>query len=163
MFTIRKTTEEDIPAVLDIFAYARQFMARTGNPNQWINGYPAREHLQQDMKEGNSYVCLDGEGDLVGTFYFKIGEEPTYAHIYEGEWLDCEPYGVAHRIASSGKQKGIALYCLDWCFRQCGNMRVDTHRDNQVMQSILQKMGYKRCGIIYLQSGAERIAFQKNS
>lgn len=159
---IRKTKEEDIEKVLAIYAHARRFMIETGNPNQWVNGYPSRVNLLQDMSEDNSYVCVDEEGEIVATFYYKEGIEPTYARIDDGAWLDDRPYGVVHRIASSGKHKGIAVYCLEWCFQQCGNIRVDTHRENRVMQSILTKLGYQKCGIIYLLSGAERIAFQKN-
>ena len=32
---IRKTTESDFDRIMEIYAYAREFMARTGNPNQW--------------------------------------------------------------------------------------------------------------------------------
>jgi len=94
-------------------------------------------------------------------FYFKVEEDPTYAKIYEGEWLNDKPYGVVHRIASNGMQKGVASYCLQWCLEQCHNIRVDTHRDNLVMQEILRRNGYQRCGIIYVANGTERIAFQK--
>ena len=44
--------------------------------------------------------------------------------------------------------------------QRCGNIRVDTHRDNKVMQHILTKQGFQRCGIIYVKNGTERIAYQ---
>lgn len=31
--TIRKSTEQDMPRMQEIFAVARRFMAETGNPN----------------------------------------------------------------------------------------------------------------------------------
>ena len=31
---IRKTTEQDSDRLMEIYAYARDFMAKTGNPNQ---------------------------------------------------------------------------------------------------------------------------------
>ena len=89
-----------------------------------------------------------------------MGEDPTYRHIYDGAWLNDEPYGVIHRMATSGKQKGVSEACINWCFQRCGNIRVDTHRDNKVMQHILTKHGFQRCGIIYVKNGTERIAYQ---
>lgn len=37
---IRKTTVNDIDKILEIFDYARKFMAENNNPNQWVDGYP---------------------------------------------------------------------------------------------------------------------------
>jgi len=157
---IRKASVGEIDALMAIYDYARQFMQSVGNTNQWINGYPSQEVIINDIANGNSYVCLY-EGEIVGVFCFFQGTDPTYAKIYDGQWLNDEPYGVIHRLASSGKVKGIADYCFQWCFEQCGNIRVDTHKDNTVLQHILIKNGYKQCGIIYVANGTPRIAFQK--
>ena len=87
------------------------------------------------------------EGRVIGTFYFVQGKdvEPTYHLIEEGTWIDGKPYGVVHRLASDGSEKGIGIYCLEWAFEQCGHLRVDTHADNKVMQNILSKLGFLKC------------------
>lgn len=95
-------------------------------------------------------------------FYFAVENDVTYAEIYDGKWLTDKPYGVVHRIASNGKIKGVASFCLQWCFEQAENIRIDTHRDNAVMRNVLQKNGYTYCGIIYIADGTERLAFQKS-
>ena len=95
MLSIRKSTANDLPAMLALYADARRFMAENGNPNQWVNGYPAREMLEADIASGNSYVCEE-DGKVVGTFYFVIGDDPTYAVIEDGAWLDDEQY-ASHR------------------------------------------------------------------
>lgn len=159
---IRKTTIEDLEIVLHIYEYARGFMESVGNGNQWIDGYPSPDLISEDINQGNSYICEDKEKGIVGTFYFRIGDDPTYAIIYDGEWLNDKPYGVVHRMAGNGAVKGIGAYCLEWCFSQCENIRVDTHHDNIVMQNLLKKLGYKECGIIIIANGTERIAFQKS-
>lgn len=158
---IRKSHIEDLDTIMDAYAYARRFMEKTGNASQWIDGYPSSEQIIKDIGENCSYICEDPNAGICGVFYFHVGNDPTYAKIYEGRWLNDEPYGVLHRIATNGKVKGIADVCLQWCFSQCGNMRIDTHRDNQVMQHILRRNGYKECGIIFVDNGTERIAFQK--
>lgn len=159
---IRKALPEDLDVLVGIFDRARQFMHATGNGNQWINGYPSRELIEENIQSGHSYVCEE-DGEIQGTFYFLQGDapDPNYLKIYGGEWLNDRPYGVVHRIATAGRKKGVGQFCLDWCFRQCNNLRIDTHRDNRVMQSLLLKNGFHRCGIIYLANGSERIAFHK--
>ena len=46
---IRKTEYKDIDKVIEIFDYARNFMRENNNPNQWINGYPSRENVENDI------------------------------------------------------------------------------------------------------------------
>ncbi len=157
---ISRTVIDDLDKVMEIYDDARRFMRDNGNANQWINGYPNIELIKQDIYEEKSYVCVDGN-EILGVFYFSIGPDPTYLNIYEGDWLTDAPYGVVHRIASSGRQKGVASYCLNWCFDKCPNIKIDTHKDNIIMQNLLMKNGFTRCGIIYLEDGAERIAYQK--
>lgn len=158
---IRKATNADLPAMRVIFARARAFMRENGNPNQWGENRPAEETVRADIAAGNSYVCTEGE-QIVATFCFFVGDDPTYARIDGGAWLDDKPYGVVHRIASSGAVRGAAAHCMDWCFARCGNLRIDTHEDNAPMRALLAKQGFVHCGVIYLENGAPRLAFQKS-
>ena len=161
---IRKTAESDLPVVLDIYAKARDFMARQGNPHQWGDGnWPSTELIRSDIASGNSYVC-EAEGRVVGVFYFIAGPdvEPTYAVIEDGAWLDNAPYGVVHRLAGDGSVRGVGRFCLDWAFRQCGHLRVDTHADNALMKRLLLEEGFVDCGLIRVaRDGSLRLAFEK--
>lgn len=65
---IRKTTIDDIPKLREIFAIARQFMANTGNPSQWVDGYPSDEQLTQDIESGDSYVVEKNERGIIACF-----------------------------------------------------------------------------------------------
>lgn len=159
--TIRLSRPQDLDILMDIFDHARHFMQTHGNPHQWIDGYPAAELILRDIHEGHSYVCENDQQEIIGTFCFIPGEDPTYARIDNGQWLNNDPYCVIHRMATNGKEKGVADACLKWCFEQCANIRVDTHQDNTVMQTILQKHGFTPCGIIYTHNGTPRIAYQK--
>ncbi len=157
---IRHANTGDIPAIMETYAIARAFMRSTGNTAQWTDGHPSEETVTEGIRDGKQYVCVCG-GEIAGTFWFGIGNDPAYAKIYGGEWLNDAPYGVIHRLASNGQFKGVGNLCFGWCFDRIGNIRVDTHRDNLAMQNILKKCGYVRCGIIHLLNGAERLAFQK--
>ena len=158
---IRKATLDDLDRLMEIFEEARRFMCRTGNPNQWINGYPQQEMIQEEIEASHCYVCVTGDGRAVATFCFIQGPDPTYARIENGEWRDDSPYYVIHRLASDGSCKGIGKLCVDWCFRQWPCLRADTHADNKVMQHLLLSTGFVYCGIIYVRNGTPRLAYQK--
>ena len=160
VWEIHATRPEQIEEVMELYAHARRFMAEHGNPNQWKDSHPPRGAVECDMQDGNSYVCVDN-GRIAGVFYYRIGDDPTYAVIEEGQWLNDKPYGVIHRIASDGKTKGIGSFCVNWVVSQCGNVRIDTHRDNVVMQNMLKKNGFQYCGIIHIENGEERLAYQR--
>lgn len=49
---------------------------------------------------------------------------------------------------------------MQFALQQYDNIRIDTHHDNMVMQHLIEKEGFKYCGIIYCWSGDERVAFQ---
>lgn len=162
---IRKTTEADIVRVMEIYAHARRFMAEHGNPRQWgaIN-WPPEKVIREDIKTGNGYVCENDEGKVIGAFYYISGKdiEPCYKEIINGKWLDDSPYGVVHRIAADGSQKGTGSFCLNWAYDQCGHIRIDTHGDNYVMQGMLKKLGFIHCGTVYVEEDNDpRMAFEK--
>lgn len=157
---IRHTTYEDLPRLLRLYEDARQFMRSHGNLSQWSGGYPPEALLRRDIEEGCGYICTQGE-DIAAAFYFRLGIDPTYERIEKGQWPDEEPYGVIHRIASSGHIKGAASFCVSWCAARCQNLRIDTHEDNYVMQNFLKKNGFAYCGIIYTDDGTPRLAYHK--
>jgi hypothetical protein len=161
MTRIRPTLMADLQEIMAIYTIAREHMCRTGNPTQWCDGYPAESFIVEEILAGHSFVCENEANKVVGTCCLVYGEDPTYTRIYEGQWLNDKPYVTLHRIASSGIEKGVAKYCIEWCFTQHSNIRVDTHRDNRIMQHILQSMGFTYCGIIFVSNGSERLAYQK--
>lgn len=156
---IRKTQSNEIDTLLTIYAKAREFMEQTGNGTQWQKGYPTREVLEEDIKEGHSYVCVE-ENEILATFNFFVGIEPTYNKTYEGEWLNNEPYGVIHRIAVAVHKRGVASFCIQWCLKQMPNIKIDTHRNNIPMQKTILKNNFQYCGIIKKPDGTERLAYQ---
>ena len=156
---IQKATMAQLPEILALYAKARIFMAQNGNPDQWGTNYPPEEMIRRDIETGKSYVNLKG-GKLCAVFYFAVEEDPTYGYI-AGAWLNSRPYGVIHRIAVGESGKGVAAECFRFAYERCQNLRIDTHEKNIPMQHCLAKNGFSRCGIIYLEDGDPRIAYQK--
>ena len=161
---IRHSEEKDIARIMEIYEYARDFMKKTGNPKQWgATNWPPEALIRQDVRTGHSYVCEE-DGRVVGTFYFYQGKEaePGYAAIEDGAWIGGDEYGVVHRVAGDGSVKGIGTFCLNWAYGQCGHLRIDTHPDNRVMQSLLEKLGFQKCGVVHVPEDSDpRYAYEK--
>ena len=157
--TIRKARAEELPQIMALYEGGRAFMRRTGNMNQWINGYPGEELLLQDIANGNLYVA-EADGRLEAVFAFIGGEDPTYAYI-DGAWKSDRPYYTIHRIATSMRIKGLSGQIFAWCAEKAGgSLCADTHEDNAPMRHVLEKFGFEYCGTIYLEDGAPRRAYQ---
>ena len=50
--------------------------------------------------------------------------------------------------------------CVKYCLGVCDQLRIDTHEDNLPMQRSLERLGFVRCGKVYIERAGERIAFQ---
>lgn len=99
---IIKAEKGDLPRLREIYAYARNFMRETGNPDQWKDSSPKEELLLEDIAAGNLYVIKEGEV-IHGVFAFVIGEDATYRKIEQGSWFSEEEYGTIHRLRGMGK------------------------------------------------------------
>jgi len=157
-YTVRNAVSEDLPRIEEIYAYARDFMVKTGNPNQWGKTNPPHEWLVDDIEQKLLYVISD-DREIHGVFYFFIGPDPTYGEIEDGAWHCDDVYGTIHRIASDGSG-GILRTAVEFCSKMTGNIRIDTHHDNVVMQKAVAKLGFERSGIIHLANGSPRIAYE---
>ena len=158
---IREAKQTDIPDIMKVMEAAKKIIEEAGMELTDEEGYPSEVVITADMEKSGSFVIVD-EGCVVGYFAFLPSPEPTYHKIYDGKWLDDElPYHVVHRIASYPDAHHIFSDMIDFCFAHDANIRIDTHRDNTIMQHNLLKHGFTYCGIIYLASGDERLAYQR--
>ena len=159
---IKRAILSELSRIEDIYRGARDFMRMSGNASQWGDSYPSRELLIADISSANLYTVVENER-ILGVFYFRIGDDPTYLEIKDGTWKNDLPYGVIHRVAVSENAhgKGVSRFCFDFALDLCGNLKIDTHRDNAPMRRALEKYGFEYCGVICLENGDERIAFQK--
>ncbi len=155
---IRKALSSDLDRALEIYSVARDFMKASGNPEQWGRTYPPRELVEADISGEKLYV-LEDELSIYGLFAFFPEGEPLYEQI-DGAWLNDLPHSAIHRVASDGSHRGVLAEIVSFCLSQSNNLKIDTHKDNLPMQAALKKQGFIPCGIILLENGEERIAFQ---
>jgi ribosomal protein S18 acetylase RimI-like enzyme len=165
---IRRSTSDDIPIIISIIDDAKEYLA-SQKIDQWQNGYPNSEQIEEDIKNGESYVVLNDENRVMATSMFTTNSEPTYK-IIDGNWIINETikYGVIHRMAikKEFRKLGLATILFDEFHQQLKNqniqsLKIDTHEENIGMQSLIKKLGYRYCGIIYTDYGAKRLAFEK--
>lgn len=158
---IRKAIATDLADIMKVMDAAKMIMRQSGNWHQWVDGYPSEDVIAADMERDGAFVVVD-DGKVVGYFAYLPSPEPTYHRIFGGQWLeDTLPYHVVHRIASYADVHGVFSDIMRFCFLHDTNIRIDTHQDNKIMQHNILKHGFSYCGIIYLPSGDERLAYQK--
>ena len=177
----RKSTFDDVDRILEIIEKAKIELRQLGL-DQWQNGYPNREVIENDVKNEISYVLesiekneneLESENlkKILGTIVLSPKKEIPYSKI-EGKWITTDDYIVIHRLAvdSEIKNKGIATKILEFSEKECIknkilSIKTDTHENNEPMKKFLEKNGFSYCGVIYLDRepdiGEKRIAYEK--
>lgn len=172
MPVFRKSTLQDIDEMMEIVDSGKELLKGQGI-DQWQKGYPNRELLVSDVREGIGYVIEDA-GSVVGVCAVTFTDEEAYRGIRNGAWLtpDTGVYATIHRGAIAEKSRGQGLTgflfaSVENMARKKGavSMRADTHPENAGMQRSLEKAGFIRCGEIILSGGPEdgdmRVAYEK--
>lgn len=155
MIKLKKSVTENLKEILSIIKDGQEFLKLQGL-DQWQNGYPNEESILIDINNSNSYVLTDN-GKIVATAAIIFGIDPNYNKIYQGKWLTNSEYVVIHRIATKKEYRkcGYASKIIELIKEEINNkniksIRIDTHEFNIPMQKMLEKNGFKKCGIIYL-------------
>ena len=162
----RKAVAADLDTLCDILTHAKAAIKSLGI-DQWQKGIPNPDMLAADIERGEGHV-LEQDGQIAAYGCFIFDPDPTYKNIYEGQWHSVGDYLAIHRVmvspaflrhscggqlmdcaAELAKSKGVSI------------LRIDTHRGNLPMQGMIGKSGFTYCGIIYLEDGDERLAFDK--
>jgi len=151
---------ENLSEIMALYDISRQMMRDNGNDVQWINGYPSKELVTDDIEKGYCHICVDN-GEIVGVFALIFGNDHTY-NVIEGQWLNDNPYAAIHRLGAKGKGRGIVSAVTDFAGFMYSSLRADTHEKNIPMQKAMEKCGYVKCGIIYIDDGTPRVAYQKD-
>lgn len=163
---LRISKREDINRIMDIINEGK-ISLKNSKVDQWQNGYPNEEVILRDIENGESFV-LEYNDEIIGTTALSFRGEKTYDNIYEGKWISNGKYAVIHRIAVAKVEgiKSVGSEILNEAEKIClsrdiKNIKIDTHEDNKAMQGLLLKNNYEYCGVIYLEDGSKRIAFEK--
>ena len=108
------------------------------NSNQWQDGYPNRNIIQNDLDQGYGFVLTTND-QIIGYCALLINDEPEYLKI-NGKWLSNKNFIVFHRLA-------------------IGKEFLNNH-DNIPMLKLFKSLGYSFCGIVHFRD-SPRKAFEK--
>lgn len=164
---LKKADIKDVDAINTLYDKAKAQLRENGI-DQWQNGYPNKTSAEEDIKTGGSYIISD-QDSIAATAYIAAGTEPTYKEIHDGAWLsDTDRYIFIHRVAVNPVLNGRGYASMFFQEMEkiakrenLNSLRCDTHRHNIAMQKTLEKNGFTKCGIIFLEDGSERFAFEK--
>ena len=164
MIVLERAVISELDECYAIVDSGRRFQREQGFV-QWTDDYPDFDTVKDDIMTGRGYVLKDG-GELAGYMFITLDGEPAYKDI-DGAWHSDGPYAAVHRIAFSPKFRGRGLAGEAWSLisgycRALGaaSIRIDTDFPNTRMQHVLEKNGFRRCGIIMFQ-GSGKIAYDK--
>jgi len=168
MLTHRAAEKKDLDQIIRLIANARSYIASQGI-DQWQDGYPEPELIENDMDQGIGLVFEEDEKICAYMVLMDI-PEPVYDDL-EGRWLSDMPYATIHRMAIDDgfRGKGVSAamlkraeeYALE---RSLGSVRADTHTGNKAMRGLLEKSGYVHCGEVRYEVTAGdpiRVAYEK--
>lgn len=159
----RKATIEDIDSVTAMIKAASARLGAAGI-DQWQRGYPNRESVERDVENGVGMVLCEGDTIIVYGAVIFTGE-PAYNDLTGGKWLTEGDYAVVHRLCVSeifvgmGFAKRFMSAAEAMASESVKSMRIDTHPDNKIMQSLIDRMGYTYCGDVVIES--RRLAYEK--
>ncbi len=163
---LRKSDINDINSIMNIIKQAQEYFKLEGI-DQWQNNYPNADTIHNDIENGESYVLVK-DNNIIATTALSFNGEPTYNSIYEGSWINNGKYATIHRIAvdNNYKELGVAREIIKQveelsAKEDVHSIKADTHEDNLSMQKMLKKNGFQYCGVIYLEDGSKRVAFEK--
>lgn len=164
----RKSVKADVDQIMKIIKQAQDYFKQQ-DIDQWQNNYPNEDVINNDIANKDSYV-LEKDGSIVATAVISFEKEKTYEKICDGQWVTNNDYAVIHRIAVDDTYKGsgfsniIIKNAEEMCIEKgIKSIKVDTHEENKSMQKFLKKNNFKYCGVIYLEDGAKRVAFEKTN
>lgn len=153
---IRKANLNDLDIIMNMISNGREHIQEY-NIKQWVNGYPSKELITEDINTNRGYVLLDGN-EIIG-YFAKLEYDECYDKI-DGAWISNEPYVAIHRTVTKYFNKGLGSKMFDEIKKEHKHIRVDTHEGNVSMNKCLLKNEFKYCGVIYLKDGDPRNAYE---
>lgn len=170
-FKFVRATMDHHSLIMPLIRDAQNFLKQNG-VDQWQNGFPSTEDIKNDINHRHSYVIYT-EDKLIGFVVYSTDIEEVYNHPIEGSLKLSGPYLTIHRTAVSKDFRGKGISRAMFSFAEllakendCSILRIDTHKDNKVMQHIIEREGFSYCELVQLPPENElrmrRLVFEKS-
>jgi GNAT superfamily N-acetyltransferase len=163
-YNFRKANTIDSAPIWEILQDAILRRKKDGS-NQWQDGYPNPESVNNDIEKGVGFVLRENE-KIIGYCAILINDEPEYANI-DGNWLTYGDFVVFHRVAIAETHLGKGFAKVLFTFieeiakdNNILSVKADTNFDNGAMLNLFDKSGYVYCGEVHFR-GSPRKAYEK--
>lgn len=160
-YTSRPAVREDFERVASLIDVGHETFAALGIDEGRNKKYPSSRRLMHSIKNGTTHVVEDGDGRLIAVFAVSFSPDKNYARGIEGgAWLTDtnavpQPYAELHWVSVDyrARRRGVGMFILDKAdqIARAGgrsSIRADVYEPNAPMQKLLEKHGYRRCGIV---------------
>ena len=159
VMNIRVATIDDLQEIIEVYNYAREFMAKTGNPHQWADGHPKKELLLSDFPLKRLYA-LEDEVGIAGVFMFDTNPDPTYSYIVVDKFQQHNP--ITHYLPTNLKETLELNKYYEFTYHIKGNGNIENiydiinnihieHLDNEKLSVTLSIKETNKLGIDQIQ------------
>jgi len=149
----------DIDAITAIFNAGRAYLKAQGVVQWQCAKAPNRAKAERDVHAGYGYVLIIDE--KIAGYAALVPGYPgpdIFPKLLEGAWDERHPHYIAiHSVAlaEATRGRGLGLPFLNAMVEQAKalgykDIRIDTHPDNQIMQTVSQNAGFTRKGTMIL-------------
>lgn len=163
---MRNASLKDLKKIIEIVDQAKASLKNDG-VDQWQYGSPDAMLIGRQITSGNSYLYEDYE-NILAYAYLSEDYEPTYAAVMS--LVSGSNAYTIHTfcVADEAKGRGVASSFFDQIIdfaKENGkdSLRIVTHEDNFKMRGLIEKMGFKFLGQIYIKDNGQtkkRLAYE---
>lgn len=149
---MRKAEIKDINKIVNIIEDAKYGLKADGI-DQWQIGSMNENFLKGQIESGKAYLYEEGE---ILAYGFLSDEKEAAYKVWEKDFEGDRPLTIhTFAVDSKMKKRGIALkFFIDIIKfaeeNHFDSLRIDTHEDNFKMRGLINKLGFKKIGEIYI-------------
>ena len=149
---MRKAEINDIKKIVNIIDEAKKNLKADGI-DQWQIDSMNEEFLLKQIKTGKSFVYEDGE--ILAYAYLSDDIEKAYM-VWDDDFSGKKPITIhTFAVDSNNTKRGVAMKFFIDIIKyaqkyQFDSLRIDTHEDNFKMRGLINKLGFKKIGNIFI-------------
>lgn len=153
--TIRKATQQDIPAVSEIFSDIHTAEETGMVAIGWVRDvYPTRATAETALQRGDLFVQED-EGKIVGTAIINQQQVDVYKgagwkhNVPDKEVMVLHTLVISPKAGRKGYGKNFVAYYEEYAhLHGCNYLRIDTNERNVNARALYKKLGYEEIDIV---------------
>lgn len=150
---MRKAGIKDIKKIEKIIDKAKKSLKKDGI-DQWQIESMNEKFLLGQIETGKAYV-FGNEEEILSYCFLSDDKEEAYK-VWEGDFEGKNPLTIhTFAVDTAATQRGIATKFFIAIIRHAEKnsfdaLRIDTHEDNFKMRGLINKLGFRRIGQIFI-------------